>query len=609
MDQLAYASGTLTLLQDGTATAAVAMPGANAAALRLVSSVQGPMVVASDATRTWVGGSGDWFDASAWSDAGGQPGAPLAGDTLLLGGGTVSVTAADVAANGRLDGETVVFGGTNAAPAVLSVDAAVFGPAMRLAVGGSDATGTLLAAGQTWYNGQIAVTALDTALTLAIAADASGAGTLTLTSQSDVVVGQEGGLLVTGGELDNDGVIVVEGSMTLAAGTTLGGFPSGTEPENAEIRIEDGGTLSVAGAVNGGATVQFGDASGLLAIADPSAFYGTITRMGTGDRIDFAGATVQVPSAGSSYVTVTSNGTTTTLYVGTIDGGAGTFSAASDGHGGSLLTYAPAVTQTLAFLPLPAVAGAGGSVSLASLLQSSFGSIPAGYTEYSLASFSAAALAKDTFQYWVNPNGPVPTQVGSWTIGGTPVPANGSIDYYLPLSGTYSVTGAGASNAQLLAGNQIMPANEVTVPIAFDTAGNPTETVSYRVQVLDPAVMSPTAGEGRVDPADIVASAQRFACHLRGRGEPRRLRLHRRRRGRRRRRRHARPRLLHRPDRQHPGRLLAHRLPRHRPRRGAGLGQPGAARRHRAHGPCERRPAHHHRAGPHGRQQRHAAGV
>ncbi len=512
-DALAYANGTLTLLQDGVTTGTVAMMVADPAALRLVSSAQGPMVVASNATRTWIGGSRDWFNASTWSDGNNQPGTPLAGDTLLLGAGTVSVTAADVASHGRLDGETVVFGGTDAAPAVLSADDAMFGQNVRLAVTGSDATGTLLAAGQTWYNGQIAVTGPDTALTLAVAADASGAGTLTLTSQSDVVVGPEGGLLVTGGELDNDGVIVVEGSMTMAAGTTLGGISSGSEPENAEIRLEDGGTLSVAGAVSGSATVQFGDASGLLALSDPSSFQGSITWMGAGDRIDFVNTAVQVLSANPTRLTLMlNNSVTETLSIGTVDDGVGTFSVASDGHGGSLLTYAPLVTQTIAPLPVAAVASAGGTVSLANLLQSSFGSIPAGYTEYSLSSFDAAALRHADFNYWVNASGPVPTQVASWTIAGRAVLADGWVNYYPMLSKANTVTSAQASTAQLVAGNQIMPANQMTVPVARDAAGKVTETVIYSVQVLDPAVMSPTAGSGRVDPADIVASVQRFAA-------------------------------------------------------------------------------------------------
>ena len=65
-------------------------------------------------------------------------------------------------------------------------------------------------------------------------------------------------------------------------------------------------------------------------------------------------------------------------------------------------------------LPMPIVAAPGVSVSLTSILQSSFGRIPEGFEHYYATYWSAQELQNFNFDYWK----PTQPQIGRWFVNG-----------------------------------------------------------------------------------------------------------------------------------------------------------------------------------------------
>ena len=147
-------------------------------------------------------------------------------------------------------------------------------------------------------------------------------------------------------------------------------------------------------------------------------------------------------------------------------------------------------------LPLPIVASAGTGVGLSSILTSQFGST--NWSSYWVTYYPASQLAAWNFRYW-NPSNP---SVATWLVNGVDI--GGGFDHQ-----TY-VPGGSINSATFRAGNDIGPLAYLAVP-AGGAADPFSEYIQYSAITVDPHVLSPVAGHGEPTPADIVATAYRFA--------------------------------------------------------------------------------------------------
>ena len=124
--------------------------------------------------------------------------------------------------------------------------------------------------------------------------------------------------------------------------------PSSTDP----LAVPDGGTASIGAPAAAGA-VTFAGASGLLQLGASQSFTGTVTDFGGQDQIDLgdigygANSTLgYAANAGNTGGTLTvSDGTNTANIALLGQYMASSFAAASDGHGGTLISDPPAVAQ------------------------------------------------------------------------------------------------------------------------------------------------------------------------------------------------------------------------------------------------------------------------
>ena len=71
-------------------------------------------------TRTWRGGSGDFYDPSQWSN-----GVPIFGDSVVINAGTVIAVGTEGAASGVFDAQPVTLGSTisNAPAQITAINA------------------------------------------------------------------------------------------------------------------------------------------------------------------------------------------------------------------------------------------------------------------------------------------------------------------------------------------------------------------------------------------------------------------------------------------------------------------------------------------------------
>src|SRR5262249_10212921 len=74
------------------------------------------------------------------------------------------------------------------------------------------------------------------------------------------------------------------------------------------------------------------------------------------------------------------------------------------------------------------------------------------------------------------------------------------------------VTRSNINEFSLQVGNNIAPYAFITVPVAYDAAGNPIEFVQYSIPTVAPALYSTTGIQGAPVPADVVAAAYRYAA-------------------------------------------------------------------------------------------------
>ena len=146
----------------------------------------------------------------------------------------------------------------------------------------------------------------------------------------------------------------------------------------------------------------------------------------------------------------------------------------------------------------PEIGDPGTEISLSTILTDAFGAGWDGYTEFSLAWYGAAALSAWDFRYW-DPNDP---SVSKWLDNGTAIQVSTTSSYNLT-----DVTASQVSDFTLKLGNDIAPYLFLTVPIGNDTF------IQYEINVVAPGLQAAPSGvDGEPTPADIVASAYRYAA-------------------------------------------------------------------------------------------------
>ena len=136
---------------------------------------------------------------------------------------------------------------------------------------------------------------------------------------------------VSAAAIANAGLLVANGGTLLAGGSITG---------TGGMRIMSGATLQLSGPVAASQTIQFESGANRLALGDAGAVAAHITDFATGDAIDLLGdAATKLAYAGGALSV--SNGSTLVAKL-EIKGSYTTanFRLASDGHGGSVISYA-----------------------------------------------------------------------------------------------------------------------------------------------------------------------------------------------------------------------------------------------------------------------------
>ena len=329
--------------------------------------------------RTWDDGVvGDWRDPANWT----PNGLPAPGDLLTIASGAPAID------GGRITGETIRIVGSVA----LTTIGVTFepGPAdpMIVAVRGDAETPTeaaILSRGTTSFLGRILVEAVGGgSLTIDAGGDGSTANFM-LEDGGLILVTQESLLALTGEHFTNNGLIQVEGVATSAEGLELLG--------KGIIEIDSGGRFDIDGTIGAGQKLLLADGTGTVSIGDIDDFHARIglTEDG-GNRFYLDDARVKSAAYDDGELTLYRNknqkgAVEAELSVRLINPAdlawqpaseqtlsAKDFTFASDGSGGTVMTYTPRGPSYLqASLPVPVVAETGSTVSLKSLFKQAFG--------------------------------------------------------------------------------------------------------------------------------------------------------------------------------------------------------------------------------------------
>jgi hypothetical protein len=486
------------------------------------------------AVQTWISGTiGNWFTPANWTT--GQ--VPVPGDSAVIHAGTATVSRPPGLLAG-VDGVSILLGGLDTGqPVTLEAVDAVFQAFSGASVintvltvtGGepssSPLNATFLAKGNTSFDGQILVSAKGGGLTIDSEPDSIGnAGNFTFNNadlQAVMVVGQESVLTFAGHTITNDGLIEILGGSDIAAGVTFAG--SGI------VALESGGHMTIKGDVVGTGTVatsqkiDFADGTGSVTLANAAGFTGIFGFVPTvsGNRIDLT--QIQAQSARYFRPTSASQPGHLKLYAGQDGQGAelatldmeliaagnlgplgfdqqdlstADFTLASDGNGGTLVTYTPQNgIQLQQSLAAPIVATAGTTVSFASILQNAFGTSSPGFTSITLLPSPPFTNTSIDTGYWGAPN-ITPT----WLVNG------------IPITGPTQVTDI--STVGLVVGNQIINPASFRAVVTAATSGPQSETITYSAWSVDPAIVNRlhNQGFGAIPTPDaVVASAHAFA--------------------------------------------------------------------------------------------------
>ena len=465
---------------------------------------------------TWISGSiGDWFDLSNWVSGT----VPQAGDTAVISAGTPKIDS-----GGQILGETITLGGAASGGVVtLSAIDATFGPElssgsdkvandeMLLVTGGGTSTpvdATLFASGTTTFEGQMIVEPMNGGLTISALPDGSAEGNFelldsgsspTTTGSTLVLVTQESVLHLAGNVITNSAVVQVEGSLDVASATAMTG--------KGIIALQNTGHLSVHGLVASDQQIDFVDGTTKVTIAADGTVLGTLGFGGptaAGARIDLQGVTATSETVSGHVMTLLSGGTAVaTLNVQgihadklgsdpTVDPTTEDFTVASDGHGGTLVTYTPQGPTTLqASVPAAIVAPTGSLVSLASILGQSFGGAAPNFYSIQLIPPDNTANTPTDQKYWAAEVAP------AWYVNGVRITSN-----YVVQPG---------DNVQLLVGNNIGNPAQIQVQTTPTVTGDSGVYVNYSLWTVDPTVATQVAASGGVagqpTPQDVVNAA------------------------------------------------------------------------------------------------------
>lgn len=475
---------------------------------------------------TWLSGTtGNWFTASNWQ--GGT--IPVTGDTAFIESGTAIISATP---NPEIQGIAIVLGG-DGDPVILSAINATFEGAgsggqeiaTRLFVKGTldDKTDAqFIVAGATSFDGQIFVNALAGSLTIDVRDDNATAGIFTLANtdkKAAIVVSQESFLDFEGTTVFNHSLIQIEGGAEISAGVTFAG-------DGGVFLLENGGTLSVEGIVESSQHVIFIDGTGTLTIENLAGFHGIIeyaelpTPPGQPAQ-GIAGGKINLVGIEAQSLAFDSTTNTLNLYAGTDPSGnpvaqlamqmvddalepttsnltTADFSLASDGNGGTVITYAPqGATYLLSSLPTPVIAEAGDVISLKDILKDAFGRPDIPFKGVWLFPSKPFDNTSTDIGYWESPN-----VTPQWFIGGKPVEENTFV--------------TDISKVTLHAGNQINNPASFQIRLTQDKSGPDATFITYDVWTVDPRVIEAMQISGMVPGAaptaeTVVQAAEAFA--------------------------------------------------------------------------------------------------
>jgi hypothetical protein len=245
----------------------------------------------------------------------------------LVGTGTISSAIAD-AGSVRAEGGKLTLTGSLSGSGALVAEA---GATLDLTAGGTlseaaSGAGTLeLAAVYTLAGATLTTGTVQIDSAGALFGNGSVAGAVTI----DGAVTGKGGTLSFGGAVSNFGTL--EASLGLV---TLNQSVSGT----GLLTIGDTGTLSLLDGAAAGQTVSFLSPDGLLDIAHPLNFLGTIAGFAAGDTIDV----LRTPHGTFTYtdnaLSLISNGATVAVLNFNGSYSMSDFALTSDGHGGTDIT-------------------------------------------------------------------------------------------------------------------------------------------------------------------------------------------------------------------------------------------------------------------------------
>jgi T5SS/PEP-CTERM-associated repeat protein len=306
-------------------------------------------------TYTWAGGiGGDWFTAANWVTG---TAFPTTGASVLINAGTVDLSGAEEIATvpdfGQeltpVNGEQITLGSTVVAtPAEIVATAALFGQTVSLTSTGTNAYATLDAVGPTGFQGTITASAPGGIFNIN-ATQAFG------TQAADFVMLNGGHISVSGGDdLVLDGLIDLETSVTIAAGSTITNdgtvsLFAGTDSLLASSILNGTGTFIVGpddtmvldAPVPSTQTIQF-DGPGRINLGDVAAFAGQITDFTQGSTIDLLGTIANYASFNSStgILTIENAGSNATTPIATLQlqgPASGMFNTGTDGTGGTII--------------------------------------------------------------------------------------------------------------------------------------------------------------------------------------------------------------------------------------------------------------------------------
>ncbi|WP_158932114.1 Hint domain-containing protein [Acidisphaera sp. S103] len=307
-------------------------------------------------TRSWDGGTGDWYNALLWSTTTDETGAPVPGDTVLINSGTVTVSGAEETTIGvGLDAVLVTLGAvTMLDPAVIAATDARLGQAFTIVSNATAPYATFDTTGPTGLSGTILASAAGGTFGIdATAADGTQQGAFVLL---------HGGLIdVSGGDdLILTGSMVTDSNVTIAAGSTFtnngidsvfGGTtfisPTATLTGAGTFEAGPGATLEFESAVPATQIITFGTA-GRLDLTSPSTFAGTIASFVLSDTIDLLNIVANSASydLGSGLLTIDDNGSPVATIAMQGPTSSMLLNTSSDGSGGTLITYPGSASRT-----------------------------------------------------------------------------------------------------------------------------------------------------------------------------------------------------------------------------------------------------------------------